>query len=57
MEEINKKAKGLRKAGLGITAMTCIACCTDLSLEKSIIIATIACVAIVCQCVLDWKNE
>ncbi len=57
MDEIANKAKGLRKAGLGITAMTCIACWKDLSLEKAGIIAVIAIVAITCQCILDWRED
>lgn len=57
MEEITKKAKGLRKAGIGITGMGAIACRTELTLEKAIIIAAIAIVGIVCQCILDWRTK
>ena len=53
---MNDKIKGFRKLGIGMTAICSIACKVDMPNEKAIIIAVIAMVGIICQCILDWRK-
>ncbi len=49
------KAKGLRKAGIGISAITALSLAT-IDFRTACIIGIIAVVGIICQTKLDGKN-
>lgn len=54
---MENKAKGLRKIGIGITAISTLSLKPPEDFRVAVIIGVIAIIGIVCQSILDWRTK